>query len=276
MSLPRSASPCVTLLHYNATTYGSPWVLGYQAVNGHLHNLGFGLRGFRTYSASGEPIVHASPFTLHTAFAHLAERSWDIAANVMPGFLLVPLIFLGAIHRYPFRWATVGAFLILPALYFFYFYSEARFYVGLLPLVFVGTAMIIEHVYREHRAIGRWLIALALGGNLLLSVLWLTIGAVTYRSRNATFDQVARAGREHGRVVVFVADSSTETRGLFYELYWFNVDRFPGPVVVARDLGERNAELLRRLPGYVPFRIERHGDGSTQLRPADSEAAGTG
>jgi hypothetical protein len=37
---------------------------------------------------------------------------------------------------------------------------------------------------------------------------------------------------------------------LLIGLSQFNFGRFPGPVVVARDLGAENAQLARRLPGY--------------------------
>jgi hypothetical protein len=48
---------------------------------------------------------------------------------------------------------------------------------------------------------------------------------------------------------VFVRDT-TIAEPLLIGLSQFNFGRFPGPVVVARDLGAENAQLACRLPGY--------------------------
>jgi hypothetical protein len=40
---------------------------------------------------------------------------------------------------------------------------------------------------------------------------------------------------------------------------WFNIDDFPGAVIVARDLGQENERLMRAFPGHHPIRVALSG-----------------
>ncbi|MFL5576696.1 MAG: hypothetical protein ACJ79S_12085, partial [Gemmatimonadaceae bacterium] len=265
-----AVGPVLGLLAYDAIVYGSPWTVGYHAVNGSLHDLGFGLRGYVSYDSRGCPVIAASPFTLGSATAHLAARAWDVAALALPAFLLAPLSLLAATPGTRRRWVVVVApFLVLPVAHFFYFFSETRFYTELLPFLFVGVAVLLEELWRRDASAGRAMLTLGLTGTVAYSALWLAVGVLTFRGRMAAFEAVERARREHGRVALFVADTSTATRGAFYALYVLNVDRFPGDVVVARDLGPANRMLTRTLPGHTPLRLVRDSSGAPSVVPLD-------
>lgn len=64
--------------------------------------------------------------------------------------------------------------------------------------------------------------------------------------------------REHGRLLLF---SREQTRFDIQidRLYVFNGDGFDGRILVARDLGPRNAELISRFPDRVPFLVDDQG-----------------
>lgn len=261
--------PTLALLAFNAALTGSPWVFGYTAVNGPLVAMGFGLRGYASYDPRGCPTVVASEFTPRVALAQLAARTWELASLALPAFVLPPLVLAAGrgAWRDRRRLAVVGAFLVLPLVHVFYFHSEFRFYLELLPFLFVAVGLLLERLWRRDRAAGRAALTLGLAGAVTYSGLWLAIAAATFDGRMATFDAVRAAQRQHGRVAVFVADSTTELRGAFYSLYWFNIERFPSDAVVARDLGAANDVLLRRLPGYVPLRLVWPADGTPRLVP---------
>jgi hypothetical protein len=57
------------------------------------------------------------------------------------------------------------------------------------------------------------------------------------------------SSRAAPRILVFVRNPPL-SEPLLIGLAPFNFGRFPGPVVVARDLGAENALLACRLPGY--------------------------
>ena len=49
--------PCAALLLYDDYTNGSPFRLGYAAAQGHLNDLGFGMRGLMLYDAHGQRVL---------------------------------------------------------------------------------------------------------------------------------------------------------------------------------------------------------------------------
>jgi hypothetical protein len=75
----------------------------------------------------------------------------------------------------------------------------------------------------------------------------------------AVYDSI----RTPGPILVFVQNAPL-SEPLLIGLSRFNYGRFPGRVVVGRDLGPENAQLACRLPGYRVLRAE----ASTSSRSA--------
>src|SRR5690606_33988010 len=118
------AVPAMFVLSYNAITTGDPLVFGYKAVHGPLHDLGFGMRGYRYYYGALDPVVRANPFTMELALRHLHARSWLFARELLPVFMVLPVLWLAIARGARIRRGIVAGFLLLPCAYFFYFSSS--------------------------------------------------------------------------------------------------------------------------------------------------------
>ncbi len=267
--------PLGATLYYNRVTTGDSLTFGYQAANDHLHDLGFGQRGFVDYDSLARPYVYASDFTLRTAVDNTAKRAWDLTSGLMPAFLLPALIVLGAYHRCRVDWVQISVFFLLPAAQFFYFYSEPRFLIELLPFLFIGIGILFAQVTAKQRLAARAVLLLALVGNLLLSA-----GAIWGARPEPLlelFHQIDMAQQRYSRLLVFVSQGcrlghppprGVRRCGPYTMLYWYDVDTFPGPVVVARDLGPRDTEIIERFPDRVPMRVTTdERSGVTSLVP---------
>ncbi len=249
--------PILALMHYNAVTNGTPWLFGYTAAHGALHDLGFGLRGFIVPDASGHLVSEPTNFTPRRAVAHGLIVLSGLADILLPVALLLPaLLIAGYRFGYAIRWRTLGAFLVLPALQFAYFYPHRRFYLELFPFLFTGVAGAIDHLRRHDRSLALAILVPMLAAQVLVAAL-----DVQQRTderqravRHAVIAAVRDAHEAEGKVLVFVRGE-----GLLHWLSWFNIDAFPGDVIVARDLGVENSRLRERFPDHVPLRVAGTG-----------------
>ena len=261
--------PALWLLHYNQVTTGSPLVFGYHLVNGDLHALGFGTRGYRGVDPTGAYVTLPYEYTVMKGVRRLVERAWDAAHGLVPLALLVPIVLAGVASRYRVRWATVAAFLLTPGAYFFYFNSEIRFFTELLPFLYAGIAVILCAVWARSAGAARALVTGLLAASVLFAATWQadrdgdpwTLGSwyIRFRASLADFDAVAAARERHGKVVVFVREP-TAWNPTLGRLFVLNAEGLAGDVVVARDLGPRNGLLMRRLPGHTPLLLTWDGD----------------
>jgi 4-amino-4-deoxy-L-arabinose transferase-like glycosyltransferase len=254
-----SAPPLLGLFYYNEVTNGAPFKFGYEAANGTLHDLGFGLRGWMLPGAGGETRTLTVDFTAGAAVEHFVGILDGLSTSVIPAVLWAPLVFLAYRYGYLFRWRTALAFLVLPAGYFLYFVENVRFYVELLPFFYVAIAGLIGEVRRADLRLGN-----LIAGSIVAAQLLVT-GLGMHASRDGrgligwpAFAEVREAQRQLGKVLAFVEDDAGD-RELLLWLSWFNVDGFPGNVVVARDLGKANERLRRQFPGHIPVYVTRTG-----------------
>lgn len=257
-------------LHYNNATNGDPLTVSYQALHGAGFNLGFGTRGFTGIDASLARVPLPITFTPRDAVEHLLQRLASINATFVPYALLAPVLALLAAHGHRPRWRVIGAFALLPALYFFYWGSEIRFYSEFLPFLLAWVAGGVVVVMRERPRTGAALVAAVIAGSALLNVpgRWgrITLDAPWMRSdytgspaRFAAYDSLESLQRTHGKVLVFVQEQMPNYDVLIDRLYQYNAGGLEGPILVARDLGARNAELVARLPGRTPFLLKDNG-----------------
>jgi len=271
-----SVAPLLFLLHYNHMATGSPLLFGYHVANGALHDLGFGQRGMIVYGAGGDPKALVETFTPGLAALHLSSTLRSVSVEFVPAFIIVPLLILALRYKVSIHWRSATAFLILPVLHFFYYFSGPRFYVELLPFLLLATAMIVSDIKTKDRRVGQLIVCFLLAGNVFFSGHWLRQDYVVFRERFKPYlDVIVDLHRQKGNVLVFVKDVPDRVSGiprghevLFETLSWFNVDRFPGSVIVARDLGAQNAELTKRWPDHYPVRVSNEGIVRKPQRPS--------
>jgi hypothetical protein len=264
-------------MHYNNVTTGDPLVFGYKAVHGSLHDLGFGMRGFRVFAGSVEGHGVASPFLLPDAFEHLYARSWEFALELLPVFTVLPVLWLAIARGARPAWFIVAAFLLLPLGHFFHFNSRIRFYVELVPFAAIGLSLLIAHLAATD---WRRTVAPLLGVLLLLGALRL---AVVVRSDDGAWSRVVASAEQlealrerHGRILVFVEEPKPEAY-LFRRLWKFNADGDASDILVARSWGRRrNAGLAEQFPQHVPLVATWRGvDRSLLIEPLAESAAET-
>ena len=262
------AVPFAALLAYNAATNGNPMRLGYQAALGHLTDVGFGSRGFILYDRDVRPVVSATEFTLHEAIrTEIGSAAWPLARDLLPMWGLLPLVAVAFAYRVRFRPGIVAAFAVLPIINFFYFSNGPRLYVELLPFVLVAAAIVVRGVHDSDPRAARALAVFLVGANVVASTTWIAAEGWKRRTRPTDSEVIARAvadsAETRGRILVFVQNPPL-SEPLLIGLSRFNFGRFPGRVVVGRDLGPENARLACRLPGYRLLRAE----SSTAARDA--------
>ena len=246
--------PFAALLEYNAATNGNPLKVGYQAALGHLSDMGFGLRGVIVYDRDVRPVVSAFDFTFAEAVRNeIAEAAWPLARDLFPVWWLLPLLALVVAYRMRVRWTIVAAFSVLPIVNFFYFSNGERFYVELLPFVFVAAALLVRHVGSTDPRAARALAIFLVGAGVVTSLARAADDHWQRIHRPSASEVLAQAlldsSRVRPRILVFVRDT-TLSEPLLLGLSRFNFGRFPNSVVVARDLRAENARLACRLPGY--------------------------
>jgi hypothetical protein len=271
--------PFAALLAYNAYTNGSPFRLGYQTAAGHLNDLGFGPRGNILYGRDVRPVLAADPFTLSVAARNEAAYVlWPLARDLLPVWTVLPLLALACAHRATVRWGVVAAFAVLPLTHFFYYANGERFYVELLPYGAVGIALLLNRIREMDAPLGSALIVFLLGANVVSSAGHLA-GDVRQRAVHPSdSDVISRALLDAppspGGLLVLVRNPPL-AEPLLVGLSKFNFAPFPGPIVVARDLGDENARLICRLPAYrVLFAESSTPSHGARLLPAANDSIG--
>ena len=278
VALAVGALPAVLfLLYYDKVSNGDAFLLGYRAAWGSLQGLGFGWRGEIVMTQQGEPFAIAGKFTPFVAVVNFLSMARAASIELTPFFILAPLLFLASRYKLPVSWKSVAVFLLLPAVHFFYFYPETRYLVELLPFLMVGIAVLIIDLSQADRPVARQLACFLIAGNLLLGGFRL---AGEYKSFHQNylpyFNRIAERHRQYGPLLVFLRSkrgmgelpgltSGLITERLFTSMWWFNVDPTSG-VIVARDVGSRDSELMQRWPHHFvirlsddePARIEEH------------------
>jgi hypothetical protein len=277
--------PAAFLLRYNAVTNGEPLRLAYQALHGNGYDLGFGTRGFYVYTQALERVQIPIDFTPAVAVSHLFERLADWSYAAIPIALLLPLVALALAHRVPLRLRYVAPFAILPAIYFFYWGSTVRFYAPLLPFLLIGCAVLLLDLVPRDAGTTLGIILSSFVGSLFFALPYRTspggLDSPWTRSayfrdpgRIATLDSLRALGERRGPLLVFARQQDNPFDNLLDRLELLNADGLNSRVLVARDLGARNAELRARYPERRVYLVEDGGRESlSRITPLDSTIA---
>jgi hypothetical protein len=272
--------PAWLFIEYNLAVFGTPVALGYDVMHPGLYKLGFGQRGFRVLDENLEWVPNSFYFGPMLAFRTLVRLLVGVNTTFVPVGMLVPITALAVASGFRVRWPLVAAFSILPAALFFYWGSNLRLWVELLPFVLLATAAMLVVVHRRWPRLAWGFVGTVIASQLILALPWQAGSGGGHRpwaasdysgsaapGRWATLMVADSLRKVHGRVLLFSREA-TRFDIQIDRLYVFNGGRFDGPVLVARDLGPRNVILTQRFPDRVPFLVEDQGrDRAAKFTP---------
>lgn len=258
------------LLWHNHVVYGELLTLGYSHMSGAVYDLGFGPRGVTVLDSALVRQPATFEFTPAVALSALFRRLAGLNITFVPIGLLLPLTAMALARGFRVRWQGVVPFALLPAVHLFYWYGGLRLYSELLPFVLLAVAAMVAHLWAERPAAGRAWLCLLVAASVVMCFNWPRGTPNDFRRWAdygyagetpvpiATLERADSLRRAHGRILLFVRDE-TRFDNLLGSLFYFNHAGLDGPVVVARDLGERNAELLARHPDRTVFLVTDRG-----------------
>lgn len=237
-------------------------------------------------------ITRNMQFTLDVLGRNLT--GWGFATLPL---LLVPLLSGWSLRRALGLAAVIGSLVVA---YFFYytpsvFAGQARYWSETMPmmvmLLALGLAVIRRVVVRPCRAL-----ALPYPGRTARSAMWLTGGVLTIASSSLAWaplidecshhywgqgpmlrDLVEAEGLDNAVVFVVADHYRIHAREMKWDIYGtalaLNTPSLDGPVVYARDLGERNLELMAHYPGRKAYWIDLKANREAKLIPLEERLA---
>lgn len=257
--------PAALFFLYNDTVLGGPLAVAYQVLHPGMYDLGFGMRGVMR-PASGLP-ADGPQYLPIEGLRFLVERLVSLNTTFIPIGMLAPITALAVGAGFRIPWGRVALFSLLPFVHVLYWYGGLRLYTELLPFLVLGTAAMLVFIYDRWPKLAWGLGALVLVSQLIVALPW-TEGGDNHRpwvrtdyasrgipGRHATLRTADSLARAHGRILLFSRDRDSFDNQID-RLYQFNGHRFDGPILVARDRGAANNELIRRFPDRVPFLVE--------------------
>jgi hypothetical protein len=129
----------------------------------------------------------------------------------------------------------------------------------LVPFIAIGLGLALSELWRAQRSWAGAAIALVACAAFVTVPLDVRDMARNARRCEPYFDRVA-ALAEAGPTLVFVNRGSVLDDRLLGQLWWFNAVDWMGRVIVARDLGPRNRELIERFPSHTPYVVAWRDD----------------
>jgi|GEM_PF-815595 len=203
-------------------------------------------------------------------------------------------------------WALGGSVAVLMLAYLFYvthstLMGQPRYWSESMPMMFLLVAIALVSVRRYVPVVCRWLDirpAVRTGRSACwLAGLMLTLWGIphaygliinewgfTWQSRgwrHRVYTEAKDAGLDHALIFIetgyYRATESDEGPDEYQYDFIRNDPDLNGPIIYARDLGERNAELMRRYPGRKAYRFVRgrvrEEDRLVLISPEGFEAA---
>jgi hypothetical protein len=258
--------PAAFLATYNTIVLGSPLAISYEVLHPGLYKLGFGVRGVVESTAENPGFY----FGAIDALRSFVTRMVGLNTTFVPIGLLAPVVAIAVAAGFRIAWWQVGLFSLLPVAHFFYWYGNLRLYAELLPFLLLGIAAMLVHIHERWPRLAMGLGTLVLGSQLIVLLPWTSPGdghrplvSSDYFSRaipgrHATLLAADSLARVHGRVLLFSRDEDTFDNQID-RLYQHNGNRFSGPILVLRDRGDANADMIRRFSDRVPFLLEDRG-----------------
>ena len=253
------AVPTLLLLGYNLATTGDPLRFGYTAVHGHLHDLGFGHRGF----------IHGDQFefTPVQSLWMVTNRMQDMTEQAIGLALLLPVIAVALARRVEARWRIIIPLLMLPAAYFFYFSNSwTRMYSEILPFVIVGWVALMLRSRLVDRIGFAAIVVTALIGDVLVAGHQREIGI------HPNVGVAVRSVQERGKreLLVVLVDTLGAPHGRLWPFFALGgTPRDSRPLVF--HAGPADSDIVRRFSDRVPLQVHWAGPNAPpivrELRP---------
>jgi Dolichyl-phosphate-mannose-protein mannosyltransferase len=263
--------PATFFIGYNLSVLGEPLTTGYGVIHDNLYRLGFGTHGYMVLDADVQRVPVTFQFTPTMALDALLNRLASINVSYVAIGLLAPITVAAVAAGFRISWVPVGIFALIAVAHFFYRYPSIRLFTELLPFLLLSVASMLLAIRARWPKLASGLLAMLFMAQVVLAIPVPSgrpsgnrplldsdygPGAPARLMALQTADSLARV---HGNVLLFSREG-TRFDNLIDRLYVFNTPTFDGRIVVARDRGQRNSELMRRYPDHVPFLVEdRHG-----------------
>lgn len=259
----------LAMLLYNSLTTGNAFVFGYTKANGPLESLGFGIRGFIDYSTDGVPFPsNLMHFNLLGSIRYSGRQLAIFDQECLGGFI-VPLLAAGMTFGKLKRnvWLVLVAAGILPLAHMFlWFYTDDRYYLPLVPFLTAVAVIAVDHLLPRGTRNRSWFFAVMVCANLLLpfssTLLEGGWGFAIFRQPQSFLTLVSQLTKQvpaSGSTVVFISQPGRYQVGL-WRLFWLDADLGSGGrLLIARDLGAWNQELVRDLPGWSVECVQMNG-----------------
>jgi hypothetical protein len=265
--------PLTLFVLHNNSVFGRPLALGYQVLHPGLYDLGFGQRGFNVLDENAEWRPMTFAFSAADGVRFFLQRLARMNTTFVPVGLLLPFLAAAIALGAGIRWLAVGVFGILPLVHIFFWGEVLRLYWELLPFVVLGLTWILVDINARSPRAAATMGVLLVASQLIVALPWPSKSGENHRpwsagldhtygrtapGRWATLHRAVDLAAEHGQVVLFTREQSPYDN-LIDRLYAFNGDRFDGPILVARDLGALNENVMSRFPRRVPYLVIDRG-----------------
>lgn len=259
--------PLYFFIQYNLAVFGKPIATGHSMMNPGGFALGFGIRGTWVLDESLVRVSAGVPFEPVDGLRHLVRRLVGMNTGYIPIGMLVPITVTAVAAGVRIGWSRVLLFAIHPAALFFYWGITQAQYVELLPFLVLGAGFMLAATWKRWPRLAMALFSIVVVSHGLVAAPWPRRGLSLHRPwtqsdyaslgdvRRMRFRSADSLATAHGNVLLFSREA-TRFDNQMNILYHYNSPRFDGRIVVARDLGPRNVELMRLYPGYVPYLVE--------------------
>jgi hypothetical protein len=264
------------LLGYNYATNGNPFLFGYQLRWGANHTLGF----------VDSAVITTPPHTPLRGVGHTLSNftalnqnlfEWPVPSLLFIGIYFIPYLFKKNYYDY---WLLTGLF-GSPIFYFFYFYQDMclgpRFFYNSLPFAVILTARSMVKIIDKIRTAGSSIslqCSRAVISLLVFSVLF--AGAVRmprliafysdsfWEVDNRLMEKAQSLGINNAVIFQKSYGLKGNTLGAGF---LHNAPCLNDSIVFARDLGERNAELMHFFPKRKYYLSSRDIQGTVLTEP---------
>ena len=262
------------LLLYNYATNGDPFLFGYQIRWGREHSL-----GFSAISVMDRPAHNPLRGLLYTLRNFIALNQnlfeWPFPSLLPLIIFWMPFLFRKNREDYFLLCGLLAA----PVFYFFYFFQDlclgARFYYISLPFILLlisravfsimdGIAVLRrcpEH-HVKNAFIALFFLCVIFSGAVRIPKLYAYYSDRFWEVDNRPMQKVWELGITNA--VIFLKDyvykGNDLGSGFLNNSPWLD-----SPVIFARDLGQRNAELISRFPGRNYYLASRDSKGEVRI-----------
>ena len=264
------------LFWYNYTTNGDPLLFGYQVRWGIEHTIGF----------TNTKVINAPPHTfllgIGRSMSNLVALNQNLFEWPIPNLLPLAILFAPFGCRKGKREALLLlASLAAPVFYFFYFIQDLclgpRFYYISLPFILLLTSRSVVLIAEKTA------LALLLSSRQVYKYILIIFGCLFIYTSTVRIPQLCKYYSDSfwdvdNKLMQKVKEKKISNALIFQKGYGlkdnglgsgflYNSPLLNTPVIFARDLGNRNPELIAYYPYRRYYKTWRDSNGEVQIEP---------